>query len=241
MKMKTVLITGGAGGIGSAAARLFSQNGYQVLLQYHTARWQAEKIKAELPGCEIFGADLTSAAAVNEMTAQIKKSFPHIGILVNNCGIAQQKLFTDITENDWDTMMDTNVKSAFLVTKAVLPDMIREQHGCIINIASMWGQVGASCEVHYSASKAALIGMTKALAKELGPSGIRVNCICPGVINTKMNTLLTAETLSQLTEETPLGRIGTPEDVANCMRFLASDESAFITGQVLGVSGGMII
>ena len=150
-------------------------------------------------------------------------------------------MFTDITEEDWDELFRVDVKGVFLCCRRALPGMIRRQNGCIVNISSMWGQVGASCEVHYSSAKAAIIGLTKALAKETGPSGIRVNCIAPGVIQTEMNGHLSPETLEELREETPLETLGTPEDVARAALFLCSPESSFITGQVLGVNGGMVI
>ena len=166
--------------------------------------------------------------------------FGSADILINNAGIAQQKLFTDITDDDFTRMFDINVRGVFNCCRAALPYMIHKKHGRIINISSMWGVCGASCEVHYSASKAAVIGMTKALAKEVGPSGITVNCIAPGLIDTPMNANLSKETINELCEETPVGRIGTPEDIANAALFLASDSSSFITGQVLGVDGGFI-
>ncbi|MBR5753306.1 MAG: SDR family oxidoreductase, partial [Clostridia bacterium] len=158
-----------------------------------------------------------------------------------NAGVASQMLLTDVSEEEYDHVMDSNVKSAFLTTRAFLPSMVRNKKGCIINVSSMWGQVGASCEVVYSASKAALIGMTKALAKEVGPSGIRVNCIAPGVIDTKMNAMHSEETIAGLAEDTPLGRLGTPEDVADVAVFLAGPRASFMTGQVLGVNGGLVI
>ena len=162
-------------------------------------------------------------------------------MLVNNAGIAQQKLFTDLTLQDWERLFAVDVTGVFLCCRRALPGMIRRQQGVILNISSMWGQVGASCEVHYSAAKAAVIGLTKALAKEEGPSRIRVNCIAPGVIATEMNAHLTPEDMEDLREETPLLRIGTPADVARAAVFLASDQASFITGQVLGVNGGMVV
>ena len=162
-------------------------------------------------------------------------------LLVNNAGIAQQKLFTDVTEEEWDRIFAVNVKGLYTCCRAVVPHMVRRHAGSIINVSSIWGEVGASCEVPYSASKAAVIGFTKALAKELGPSGIRVNCVSPGVIATEMNAALDPETLDALREETPLGTIGTPEDAARAILWLAGEDSAFVTGQVLGVNGGFVI
>ena len=175
------------------------------------------------------------------MFAQVKSAFGSVEVLVNNAGIAQQKLFTDITEQDWNKMFDVDVKGVFHCCQCALPDMIHGKAGKIINISSMWGQVGASCEVHYSAAKAAVIGLTQALAKEVGPSHIQVNCIAPGVIDTEMNGHLDARTIDELKDETPLGVIGTTKDIANAVLFLASEKADFITGQVLGVNGGMII
>ena len=167
--------------------------------------------------------------------------FGSIDVLINNAGVASQGLFTDISEIEWSEIMDVNLNGVYNVTQAVLPYMIRQKSGSIINISSMWGQVGASCEVAYSAAKAGVIGMTKALAKEVGPSGIRVNCIAPGLIETGMNSELTLEDVAAIVDETPIGRIGSTNDVASSALFLASDDSSFITGQVLGVNGGYII
>ncbi|MDR0314491.1 MAG: SDR family oxidoreductase, partial [Oscillospiraceae bacterium] len=164
-----------------------------------------------------------------------------IDTLINNAGISQQKLFCDIRTDEFDEMFRVNVRGVFNCCKAVLPSMIRNKSGNIINISSIWGQEGASCEVHYSAAKAAVIGMTKALAKEVGPSGVRVNCICPGVIDTEMNEVLSNETINELKEQTPLGVIGKPEDIAKAALFLSGDDSSFITGQIIGVNGGLII
>jgi 3-oxoacyl-[acyl-carrier protein] reductase len=162
-------------------------------------------------------------------------------VLVNNAGVAQQKLFTDLSVDEWQRMMAIHVDGAFYTCRAVLPDMIRAHSGSIVNISSMWGQTGGSCEVHYSTAKAALIGLTKALAKEVGPAGIRVNCVAPGVIRTDMLAELSRETLNDLEEETPLCRLGTPEDVASAVSFLVSDGAGFITGQVLAPNGGIVI
>ncbi len=241
---KTVIITGASGGIGSAIADAFAFNGYNVVLGYNKSQEKAEEIESKLlsQGCSvaIFKADVSDSRQAQTLIDFAKDKFGGRIILVNNAGIAQQKLFTDITDEDFDRMFDANVKSVFNCSRSVLPLMIHEKWGRIVNISSMWGVCGASCEVHYSASKAAVIGMTKALAKEVGPSGITVNCIAPGLIDTKMNKNLDEETVSALCEETPVGRIGTPEDVAKAVLFLCEDSSSFITGQILGVDGGFI-
>jgi 3-oxoacyl-[acyl-carrier protein] reductase len=175
------------------------------------------------------------------MVVKALRAFGRIDALVCNAGIAQQKLFTDITSQDWDDMFDVNVKGVYRCIKAVLPGMISRKAGSIVTVSSVWGVAGASCEAHYSAAKAAVIGLTKALAKELGPSGIRVNCVAPGVIDTAMNAHLTDETKEDLRDETPLGVLGAPRDVAEAIWYLASDKAGFVTGQVLGVSGGLVI
>ena len=166
------------------------------------------------------------------------RELAHIDVLINNAGIAQQKLLTDLTDEDWHAMLDTHLSGAFYVTRAVLPGMISRKSGRILNIGSIWGQVGASCEAHYSAAKAGLIGLTKALAKEVGPSGITVNCVCPGVIDTDMLAGFTRDDLVALCQDTPMGRLGTPEDVARCALWLAREDADFITGQIVGVGGG---
>ena len=239
--MKTAVVTGASRGIGAAAARLLSAEGYRVALNYCHSRERAERIAAELPGSFAIGADVSDPEAVARMSEEVTRRFGTIDLLVNNAGIAQQKLFTDLSEQDWDRMFDVNVKGTFLTCRAFLPGMIRRKAGKIINISSIWGVAGASCEVHYSASKAAVIGLTKALAKEVGPSGITVNCIAPGIIQTDMNQALLPDVLDGLREETPLRRIGTPEDVARTILFLAGVSGSFITGQVLGVNGGFVI
>lgn len=231
-----VAVTGGSRGIGAELVRQFSEAGHHVLLLYHQSKSQAEALETTFKNVAAIQLDVTDPIAV-EACFQSRQ----IDVLINNAGIAQQKLFTDLTEADWDAMFDVHVKGAFFCTQAVLPQMIERKSGKIINISSMWGQVGASCEVHYSAAKAALIGMTKALAKEVGPSNIRVNCIAPGVIETDMLRDFTAEDKTALAEETPLGRIGTVTDVAKAALFLASSDADFITGQVLGINGGFVI
>lgn len=244
--MKNVLITGASGGIGQALARAFARAGYGVALHYHRGKETAAALAAELsaqygvPAVAI-GADLCNGEEIQTMIACAKESLGIIDVLVNNAGVAQQKLFTDITDADWNEMIGVHLGGTFRCTRAVLPDMIRRRTGAIINISSMWGQIGGSCEVHYSAAKAGVIGLTRALAKEVGLSGVTVNCIAPGVIRTAMLDSFTPDDLAALAEETPVGRLGTPEDVAAAAVFLAGDDARFITGQVLGVNGGFVV
>jgi len=237
---KTVLITGGSHGIGRAAALLFAQNGYDVIISYQKDHDAAQQTAKETGGLAIC-ADVADSKAVEQMFETIKEKYGKLDVVINNAGIAQQKLFTDITEEEWDRMFDVNIKGMFNICKQAVPMMVHEKQGKIINVSSIWGMVGASCEVHYSASKAAVEGFTKALAKELGPSGITVNCIAPGVIETEMNKNLSAQCLAELAEETPLCRNGQPEDIAKLMLFLASDGSDFITGQIISSNGGFVI
>lgn len=245
MKRKSVIVTGGSRGIGRAAALRFSREGYQVVLQYHQSMQAAaqllEQIRREGGSAVMVCADVSVREDVERMVAACVENFGGVGVLVNNAGVAQSKLFTDITQKDWETMMAVNVGGVFHACQAVMPYMIHEKEGKIINLSSMWGQVGGACEVHYSAAKAAVIGLTKALAKEVAPSGIQVNCVAPGVIRTDMLAGYQEEELQALAEETPLLRLGTPEDVANAIFFLASPQSDFITGQVLCPNGGYVI
>ncbi len=236
--MKTALITGGSRGIGAAVARRFAGEGYRVIINYKRSEAEARALAEELGGIAV-RADVGDPKQVAAMADEIGERFGALDVLVNNAGISHIGLFTDMTEAEWQRMIDVNLGGAFRVTKSLIKPMIARQSGCVINISSMWGQVGASCEAAYSASKAGLIGLTKALAKELGPSGIRVNCIAPGVIETDMNAELSGDTLSALADDAPLMRLGAPEDVADAAYFLA--ESGFITGQVLGVNGGFVI
>lgn len=235
--MRTVLITGGSRGIGAGAVRAFSKAGYRVAFFYLNSEASASALAAETGACAI-RCDVRDSASVSCAVAQAQRVLSHIDVLINNAGVAQQKLFTDITDEDWRTMLDTHLTGAFLLSRAVLPGMISRRHGRIINVGSIWGQVGASCEVHYSAAKAGLIGLTRALAKEVAPSGVTVNCVCPGVIATDMLASFTEEDLAVLCEETPVGRLGTPEDVARTLVFLAEESAGFITGQIIGVNGG---
>lgn len=243
MKMKTVLITGASRGIGKACALAFAKEGYNIAVNYNSNDAAANAVKDEITAlgarCKIYRCDVSDSSAVKEMTAEILEDFGTVDVLVNNAGIAQQKLFDTITDEDYDRMFAVNTKSTFNCSRELSKVMLRNHKGSIINISSMWGTIGASMEVHYSASKSAVIGMTKALAKELGPGGIRVNCIAPGLIDTEMNSMHSEETLQEIIDETALMRIGTGEDVANLAVFLASERAGYITGQVIGVDGGI--
>lgn len=235
-----ILISGGARGIGAACVRKFASDGHSVAFIYRSAHEVAKRLADEC-GAVAICADISRPNEAREAVAKAIEALGGIDVLVNNAGIAQIKMFCDITDEDLANMLNTNLSSAFYVTRAALPSMVSQKWGRIINIGSMWGKVGASCEVHYSASKAGLRGMTMALAKELGPSNITVNAVEPGVIATDMNASLDQETLRELCDETPLCRIGKPEDVANLVGFLASEEASFITGQIIGVDGGFAV
>lgn len=238
--MSTVLITGSARGIGAATAALFADNGYNVVINYNTSKAEAEKLCSKLDNAIAVQADVSKSDEVDRLFSTANEKFGFVDVLVNNAGIAQQKLFTDITDEDYDRMFDCNVRSVFNCCRRALPDMIHHKFGRIINISSMWGITGASCEVHYSASKSAVVGLTKALAKEVAPSGITVNAVAPGVIDTPMNGFLSKDVMEQLKNETPVGRIGEPNDIARTILFLADRKSDFITGQILGIDGGFI-
>lgn len=238
--MKTVLITGGSRGIGAAAARAFAAEGCRVAIGYRNSREKAEALAAELGGIAI-RADVRDEAQVQAMVDSVLDKFCQLDILVCNAGVAWQGLLTDMTLADWRGVMSADLDSVFLCARAVLPHFIHRKAGKILTVSSMWGQVGASCEVAYSAAKAGVIGFTKALAQEVAPSGITVNCVAPGAIATEMNANLPPEALEMLAEETPLGRLGRPEEVAQALVFLASDKADFLTGQVISPNGGLVM
>lgn len=243
--MKTALVTGGSRGIGAATALELARAGYAVAVNY---RENAEKaagiVKSIASGggrAMAVSADISNSAAVARMFEEIRAQFGGVDLLVNNAGVSYIGLLQDMSDADINRLISVNLVGAMLCSREAVKDMLHQKSGVIINVASMWGEVGASCEAVYSAAKAGLIGFTKALAKELGPSGIRVNCVSPGVIRTDMNSELTEDVIAELRKDTPLLRIGTPEDVAQAIAFLASERASFITGQTLPVNGGIII
>lgn len=245
LSKKVVVVTGGAKGIGADICRKLALKGYSIAIGYNNSKKEAEALKEDLismgTDAEIFRADIANSNEVRKMFSAIESRFGSIYALVNNSGIAEQALFTDITDDMWDKMIGTNLSGTFYCSREAVKRMLKNKEGKIVNIASMWGEVGASMEVHYSASKAGVIGLTKALAKEVGLSGITVNAVSPGVINTDMISDFSHSDLRALKEETPLNRLGEPIDVANAVAFLLSQNADFITGQVLGVNGGFII
>ena len=242
--MRNVFLTGGSRGIGAAAVLALARAGYNVAFTYHAHPEAAEAVAAQaralspagtfLPIC----ADAGDSAQVCAAVAQAEEALGSLQVLVCNAGIAEQKLFQNITDADWMRMLDVNLMGTVRTIRAVLPEMLHNHKGSIVTVSSMWGECGASCESHYSASKAAIIGLSKSLAQELGPSNIRVNCIAPGVIDTDMNAMHSADTMQELADQTPLGRVGAAAEVADSILYLCSDKSSFITGQVLGVTGG---
>lgn len=237
---KTAVVTGGARGIGRACVEELARSGYDVIFTYKSSAEAADSLCRELrsEGCRAEGVrcDVSDPARVNEVFGGLG----YVRLLVNNAGVSRWGLLSDMTDKDFDDIFNTNVRGVFLTSRALLPSMIREKSGCIINVSSIWGIAGASCEVLYSASKHAVAGFTRALAKEVGPSGIRVNAVAPGIILTDMTKGLGEDALGTLSEETPLGRIGRPSDIARVVKFLASEEASFITGQVVTADGGFL-
>lgn len=242
---RVVLVTGGAKGIGADICRKLALKGYTIAIGYNTSRKEAEELKQDLlamgTDADIFKADISNPNEVRKMFSAIDARFGSLYGLVNNSGVAEQALFTDITDEMWDDMISVNLSGAFYCSREAVKRMLKNKEGKIVNVTSMWGEVGAAMEVHYSASKAGLIGLTKALAKEVGLSGITVNAVSPGVIKTDMLSEFSYQELEALKEETPLNRLGEPIDVANAVAFLISGGADFITGQVLGVNGGFVI
>ena len=237
---KTIIVTGASRGIGAAIVNLLAGEDYNIILNYNKSEEIAKKMKQEFTekgySVEIYKADVSQREQVKGLVKFTIEKFGKIVILINNAGISQTRLFTDITDEDWNNMLNVNLNSVFYMTQEVVPYMIHEKNGCIINISSIWGSVGASCEVHYSVSKAGVDAMTKSLAKELGPSNIRVNSIAPGIIDTDMNKYLSDEELANIEEEIPLGKIGNPEAIAKCVKWLIEDE--YTTGQIIEINGG---
>ncbi len=241
--MKNIIVTGSSRGIGKCLVENLAKEGNNVLLNYNKSEKQALQIQRELKEdgflIEIFKADVSKKSEVKKMIDYALNKWGYIDVLINNAGIAKLNLFQNVTEEEWDEIINTNLKSAFCATQLVLPSMINRKSGLIINISSMWGLVGASCETIYSISKAGIDAMTKSLAKELGPSNIRVNSIAPGIIDTDMNSILDEHIKNELKDETPLGKIGKPIDIYKCVKWLMEDE--FTTGQVISVNGGYVI
>lgn len=238
-----IIVTGGSRGIGKCLVENLARDGHNVLLNYNKSEKQALKIQRDLQEegylVEVFKADVSKRKDVKSMVDFAIEKFGNIDVLINNAGIAKLQMFQDVTDDDWEEIINTNLKSAFYMSQAVLPTMIHKKSGLIINISSIWGQVGASCETVYSISKAGVDAMTKSLAKELGPSNIRVNSIAPGVIDTAMNSMLDEHIKNEIRNETPLGKIGRPIDIYKCVKWLIEDE--FTTGQVIPVNGGYVI
>lgn len=242
---KLAICTGISGAIGGSIAKALAKEGYDIVGIYNKSKQSAKAVMQEIEEigskCELYCCDFADSQAVDELSYTIYNIYSKIDLLVNCAGVASFGLYDNFTSDEISKVIDINLKSALLLTRSVVKRMLERKSGSVINISSMWGEVGASCEVIYSAAKAGLIGFTKALAKEVSPSGIRVNCITPGLIRSDMNSSLTGEDLQAVVDETLLGRIGEPEDVANAVLFLASDNASFVTGEILKVNGGLII
>lgn len=238
MNSKIILISGASRGIGKQTAIDLCKSGYTVIANYNQSKESAMELKEQF-NIDIFKADISNSTEINQLTNYVLNKYKKIDVLINNAGISQTKLFTDITDNDWNNMINTNLYSCFKLTQNCLPNMIHNKSGCIINISSMWGQVGASCESLYSITKAGIDAMTKSLAKELGPSGIRVNSIAPGFIDTDMNKCYSKEDVQNIINDTPLETIGKTTDISKCIKWLIEDN--FTTGQIISVNGGFII
>jgi len=239
--MRSVLITGGTRGIGEGIVRKFYAEGWRVAFCYQKSEERAAALCREMPGLLAIRADVSEEADAVRAVAEAQAAFGGLDALVLSAGIAQYGLFQDVSPAEFDRLFAVNVRGVYLFCRAALPDMIRRRSGAIVTIGSMWGEVGASCEAVYSAAKGAVIAMTKALAKEVGPSGVRVNCVSPGTVETDMTRALGTEALAALRDETPLGALATPADVAEAVYFLAGDGARSVTGQVLGVNGGFVI
>ena len=238
MNSNIILISGASRGIGRQIAIDLSQTGYTVIANYNKSEQSAKELQTQF-NIDTFQADISKGTEIKQLTDYVLKKYGKIDVLINNAGISQTKLFTDITDEDWNQMINTNLYSAFKLTQKCLPNMIHNKSGCIINISSMWGQVGASCESLYSITKAGIDAMTKSLAKELGPSGIRVNSIAPGFIDTDMNKCYSKEDVQGIISETPLEKIGQPSDISKCIKWLIKDQ--FTTGQIISINGGLVI
>ena len=241
--MKNIIVTGGSRGIGKCLVENLAREGHNVILNYNRSEKQAKKIQNDLKEegiiIEIYKADVSKREEVKMLISFALEKWKNIDVLINNAGIARLQMFQDVSEDDWNEMIDTNLKSAFYMSQEVIPSMINKKSGCIINISSIWGMVGASCETVYSISKAGMDALTKSLAKELGPSNIRVNSIAPGVIDTDMNSHIDKTIKKEIENETPLGKIGKPVDIYRCVKWLIEDE--FTTGQIISVNGGYVI
>ena len=240
MEKKIIIVTGASNGIGKEIAKELSKNGNIVIANYNKSEKEAKNLEEELKKegkiIEIYKADVSKEEECKKLVEYTLKKYKKIDVLINNAGISKVQLITDVTKKDWDEIINTNLYSAFCMSKEVIPNMIHNKNGVIINISSIWGQIGASMEVVYSISKAGMDGLTKSLAKELGPSNIRVNSIAPGIIKTKMNKEYSEKELEDIKEEIPLEKIGTPLDIAKCINWLIEDN--YTTGQVIGINGG---